>query len=80
MSTKRRAALQAVALALALTLGSLAAVPAGAQEETQPVAAEEDNGFDDWGLLGLLGLLGLAGLRRREPEVRTVEPTRAPRR
>lgn len=30
------------------------------------MAADDDEGFDDWGLLGLLGLLGLAGLTRRD--------------
>lgn len=60
-----------------LTGGAMA--QATPTEEADPIVAvpaateEEDEGFDDWGLLGLLGLLGLAGLRRNEPEARTVE-------
>jgi hypothetical protein len=30
-----------------------------------PLDENDDEGFDDWGLLGLLGLLGLIGLKRR---------------
>jgi len=39
-----------------------------------PVDDNDEEGFDDWGLLGLLGLVGLAGLagnKRREPDIRT---------
>lgn len=35
---------------------------------------EEDEGFDDWGLLGLLGLGGLAGLLRRPARAVVVDP------
>ncbi|MEJ7653434.1 MAG: WGxxGxxG family protein [Chloroflexia bacterium] len=31
---------------------------------------QQDEGFNDWGLLGLLGLAGLAGLRRRSDDRR----------
>lgn len=34
-------------------------------------AVDDDDGFDDWGLLGLLGLGGLAGLNRKDDK-RTV--------
>jgi MYXO-CTERM domain-containing protein len=68
------------AIALALVAGT----PALAQEATtepvitEPVAVEQDDGFD-WGWLGLLGLLGLAGLsgRKRDHDVHTT--TTAPR-
>jgi hypothetical protein len=29
---------------------------------------QQNDGFDDWGLLGLLGLLGLMGLRKNKTE------------
>lgn len=48
---------------------SAVAVPAVAQTGTdQPMSAQQDDGFDDWGLLGLLGLAGLLG-RRRDRDV-----------
>lgn len=66
-------------LAFGLVTGGVMA-QATPTEEADPIVAvpaaveeEEDEGFDDWGLLGLLGLLGLAGLRKNEPEARTVE-------
>ena len=40
---------------------------------TEGSNADDEGGFDDWGLLGLLGLLGLAGLagkKRRDDVVR----------
>jgi hypothetical protein len=80
--------LRTAALAAALGIG-VATMPAAAQDATpedDPVAAaatpeEEDEGFNDWGLLGLLGLGGLAGLlnRNRSTEVRTVDRTTEPR-
>lgn len=60
------------ALGVVMMFGSVGIAPVAAQETPDPVADEEDSGFDDWGLLGLLGLAGLAGLKRREPETRTV--------
>ena len=43
-----------------------------------PLDENDDEGFDDWGLIGLLGLLGLAGLKRRDDHVhvRTDDRTR----
>ncbi len=85
--TKITTTLRSTALAVALGFGLAVSGPVAAQvsptAEDEPVTAapatEEDEGFDDWGLLGLLGLAGLAGLRKREPEVRTVESTTTPR-
>ena len=65
--------IRALAVALALTLGLVGATGGGslqpsyvaAQEEVTDPVTEEDEGFDDWGLLGLLGLAGLAGLLKR---------------
>ena len=78
-----------VALTLALLVGggqrsalaqdptaTLAPAAAQAQPAGEVDAEEEDEGFDDWGLLGLLGLGGLAGLLRRpQTQVRTYEET-----
>ena len=37
-----------------------------------PLDENDDEGFDDWGLLGLVGLVGLAGLAgRKRHDVRT---------
>ena len=64
--------LSAVALAVALAIGS--AGIAVAQQDTEPAgdaAARAEEGFD-WGWLGLFGLIGLAGLAgRHERGVRT---------
>lgn len=46
---------------------------ANSYNELEPLMVEEDQGFDDWGLLGLLGLLGLFGLRRGHERVVYVE-------
>lgn len=93
MNDQLRTKLQTLGLAGAFVLAGAAAVPATAQEATEPAEAaateavdaaaqvddtttvvEEDQGFDDWGLLGLLGLGGLAGLLRRDrPAV--IDPT-----
>jgi MYXO-CTERM domain-containing protein len=35
----------------------------------QTMARDDDDGFDDWGLLGLLGLAGLMGRKRRDRDV-----------
>ena len=90
MTTTLTTMLRTAALALALLLG-LAAVDVGAQTATEATddavdvqtgtveeAADEDEGFDDWGLLGLLGLGGLAGLLRRPqpPVVMDIPVTR----
>ena len=52
-------------LAMTLVLGG--ATAAMAQESDAPqTSSDDDDGFDEWGLLGLLGLAGLAGLKRRD--------------
>ena len=63
------------ALALLFTL-AFTAKPAVAQTTDPAVTTEieDDDGFDDWGLLGLLGLAGLMGRRRDARD--TVEPRR----
>jgi MYXO-CTERM domain-containing protein len=41
-----------------------------------PIDENDDEGFDDWGLLGLIGLVGLAGLagrRRRNDATSTYD-------
>ena len=56
-----------------LLLGGVAVPSAAAQEEDAPLdnpvtedtSADDEGGFDDWGLLGLLGLLGLGGLAKK---------------
>lgn len=76
MRTKAQTAMRIGAVGLAMMFGSLAISPAtAAQDAEDPVAEEDDGGFDDWGLLGLLGLAGLAGLMRREPETRPMNRT-----
>ena len=78
MTTKMQKTMRIAAVGLAMTFGSMAIAPAMAAQDTpDPIAAEEDEGFDDWGLLGLLGLAGLAGLMRRpHPVVHETEHTR----
>lgn len=57
----------------ALVLGGVAVPSAAAQEDDAPLDnpvtedtnADDEGGFDDWGLLGLLGLLGLGGLAKK---------------
>ena len=81
MRTKLENSLRVGAVGLAMLAGSLVMTPGTAAQDTpEPAATEEDDGFDDWGLLGLLGLAGLAGLKRREPEVRPVDRTDRPAR
>ena len=81
--------LRTIMIAALLAFGLLASAPVAAQDEdpvdetteqvdeaTDAVGDEEDDGFDDWGLLGLLGLAGLAGLMRRpQPVVHESERT-----
>ena len=72
------------ALGTMLVLGGTASV-AGATDEDAPLDnpvtedtnADDEGGFDDWGLLGLLGLLGLGGLagRKRQDTVTTRRTT-----
>lgn len=76
--TKFTTSLRLTALGIALGFGVAVSGPVAAQDTptTSAQATEEaDEGFDDWGLFGLLGLAGLAGLRKRNPEVRTVDRT-----
>lgn len=70
--------ISAVALALVATTPVLAQEATTEDPITEPVAVEQDDGFD-WGWLGLLGLLGLAGLsgRKRDNTVHTT--TTSPR-
>lgn len=72
--------IRAGAVSSLLLVGLIGAGPVAAQGTEQPPvvaqteAEEEDEGFDDWGLLGLLGLAGLAGLMKKpDREVRTVD-------
>lgn len=61
-------------LVLMLSVGAFAS-PAAAQT-TDPAGVDindDDDGFDDWGLLGLFGLAGLMGRKR---DHRDVEPRR----
>ena len=75
MRTRLEKSLRIAGVGLVMMFGSMAISPAtAAQDVEDPVAAEEDEGFDDWGLLGLLGLAGLAGLLRRpQPVVHETE-------
>ena len=53
---------------LTMLLFAGAAVPAVAQTPTDQTTTrdmDDDDGFDDWGLLGLLGLAGLLGRKGR---------------
>lgn len=63
------------ALVLAASTAGLTAAQGTSTTEktvtTTPVETEEDEGFDEWGLLGVLGLAGLLGLRRPAEPVRT---------
>ena len=61
------------AVGTALTLlagGAFAQTTEETTTTTTTPVEQEDEGFDEWGLLGLLGLAGLAGLRRKEEPVR----------
>jgi MYXO-CTERM domain-containing protein len=67
------------AIGTVMLFSGVSAIPAGAQEVTQAVE-EEDDSFDDWGLLGLLGLVGLAGLAglKRRDDDRYRDPSNRP--
>lgn len=77
--TRMSAFLRAAMVAALLALGAVMSGPVTAQDATAPAdeaagqveeaTDEDDDGFDDWGLLGLLGLAGLAGLVRRPQPV-----------
>ena len=78
-----REAITATALAAALTVVPVSVVwattPPADPNDVEAIAPRldenDDDGFDDWGLLGLLGLLGLGGLagRNRRTDVRTYD-------
>lgn len=74
----------AMVLAFVLTAGAAQAQDTDTDVVDAPTVqtdgdADDEGGFDDWGLLGLLGLLGLAGLRRQPDRVVTREERRADR-
>ena len=51
----------------------------GATVSPPSVRVDDNDGFDDWGLLGLLGLAGLAGLmpkKHHDDHLRTTTTTR----
>ena len=55
---------------------ALSPVALAAQDpNTTTRVVDDDDGFDDWGLLGLLGLAGLLG-RKRDDRDRVVDTTR----
>jgi hypothetical protein len=54
---------------LLLTVGGLATPGVSQTTTDQTMARDDDDGFDDWGLLGLLGLAGLMGRKRRDRDV-----------
>ena len=61
---------------LTMLLFAGTAAPTEAQTATDQTTSrdmDDDDGFDDWGLLGLLGLAGLLGRNRKD---RTVTDTR----
>lgn len=78
-----RKTITATALAAALTVVPVSAVwattppadPNDVEAIDNPLDENDDDGFDDWGLLGLPGLLGLGGLagRNRRTDVRTYD-------
>jgi MYXO-CTERM domain-containing protein len=73
------------ALGTTLLFGALAPAVAAQEDDDAPLDnpvtedtnADDEGGFDDWGLLGLLGLLGLGGLagRKRQDTVTTTRRT-----
>jgi MYXO-CTERM domain-containing protein len=58
-----------LAVALLLTIGGVVTPGISQTTTDQTLARDDDDGFDDWGLLGLLGLAGLMGRKRRDREV-----------
>ena len=78
-----RKTLTAAAIAAAFTVipaaTALATTPPDDPNDVEaidnPLDENDDEGFDDWGLLGLVGLVGLAGLagRKRRDDVRTYD-------
>lgn len=84
MKNRMLTPLRTAGLVVGLGLAGVVAAPSSAQDATEPAATttaqvddtetvvEEDEGFDDW---GLLGLLGLGGLLRRPARAVVVDPT-----
>jgi MYXO-CTERM domain-containing protein len=76
------------ALGAILLFGATAPVVAAQEEDDAPLDnpvtedtnADDEGGFDDWGLIGLLGLLGLGGLagRKRNDTVTTTRRESTP--
>ena len=63
------------ALGTMLVLGGTASAASATDDDapadnplTEDTNADDDGGFDDWGLLGLLGLLGLGGLAKKRQD------------
>ena len=84
MKNQMKAGVQIIGIAFALVIAAAMALPVAAQEATEPAVtttaqvdvADEDEGFNDWGILGLAGLAGLAGLLRRQDRPAVIDPTR----
>jgi hypothetical protein len=55
-----------LAVALLLTIGAVVTPGISQTPADQTMTRDQDEGFDDWGLLGLLGLAGLMGRKRRD--------------
>jgi hypothetical protein len=58
-----------LAVAVLLAIGGVATPGISQTTADQTMARDDDDGFDDWGLLGLLGLAGLLGRKGRERDV-----------
>lgn len=55
------------ALVLAVSATPTVAAQGGATTDTATASrGDDDNGFDEWGLLGLLGLAGLIPRKRKD--------------
>ena len=82
----QRRVLTTAAIAAVLTVGPAAAAsattppddPNDVEAIDNPVDENDDDGFDDWGLLGFARPRRLAGLKRRNEPVRTTTPTNDP--
>ena len=70
------------ALGTMLVLGGTASAASATEDDapldnpvTEDTNADDEGGFDDWGLLGLLGLLGLGGLAKKRQDTVTTRRT-----
>ena len=61
-------------LVLMLSVGAFASPVMAQTTDPVEIDVDDDDGFDDWGLLGLLGLAGVMGRKRDHRDV--VEPRR----